>query len=814
MAMASPHARARAQLSYSPSASPIPRGAPYGDDEQKAYHSPTAATPRRALTDASSEDGALRDQLQQVLSAGLKVNRRRCGVEIEDPQRDADVRLYALMSALFNLSGLMLNLLNYGLIPPPWLEDRDAGCAGCPNHDQPDVSDQETAWFIFFQVMVSVLTLPAMVFGILYYVRLWTDAKEKAARRSQPPPQFFGKGGWAQWALPIFMELCIVVPHPVVFYARRRGFVYVTCWMFLRLFTLARWLGLNSAMYRNRFDVFSQRRLKGKYTQLVVTWPGALRALTIRAPGTFMFFFTGLALLCSGVMVFYAERNGAGGPDAPVYDNLADSMWFTFITYTTIGYGDMYPGSNLGKLVTCIAGVIGVVVASMVAGVLAIRLAPTPYEVDMLQWLDKQKKVLRYQNAARRLIQSYWRDRRAAVQAGRTDLLPLGGKAWDPRRQESVPAAERLPGGWRVGDNVTAPALILKSKVRGEAVFRDIPKGTKGVVVAPVGAAKKRFVSVNWGGSIGITAIKPGPDIPNLLNECNAVKIASDRTKQLAHRARVARLHLAEPDGDSAFDAGAATAEMQGQVTVYSKKFKELEAQGRGTLHNCNQIFRESAVHRHGLHTESVFGHLSEKEWYARELCSTQELLGRSYMMNRFQNEAGFIYYQTVLTKQVKFIADTLVHQCHVDTTQLQTDLRAVKTKLGVQTSTPAPAPPPPPPPQPVRPPSPPRRTPTPSPRHSSPPASPPRPAPAEPSPVREAPREDTAPAAAPEPEQAPRPEPEQAAPAARKDSGSDLPGYLRYTRSAEAKRTDSGSKLSDQRKGSAGRLSDQAHDA
>eukprot|EP01062_Namystynia_karyoxenos_P029007 TRINITY_DN2186_c0_g1_i1.p1 TRINITY_DN2186_c0_g1~~TRINITY_DN2186_c0_g1_i1.p1 ORF type:complete len:858 (+),score=180.85 TRINITY_DN2186_c0_g1_i1:88-2661(+) len=631
-----------------------------------------------------------RELIKEKLAAGSR-NRRRCGVEHEDVQRDTDVRLYAMLCAAFSVAGLFLNCLNYGLIPPPALEDRDAGCAGCPEAEQPAVSDQETAWFIFLQSTVSLLTLLGLVFCVLYHMRLFRDEREKAERLSEVPPQFCADGGFIRRAVPLLVELAVIAPHPVVFYARRRAFVYVTCWMFLRLFTVARWLGLQSVLYRRRFDVFSQHHLRGKFSELVVDWRGVWRCLLIHSPATCVMTFTGVCLFSSAVMVFFAERNDAGITNGTPYENLADSMWFTFITYTTIGYGDMFPGSNLGRIVTCVAGVIGVIVANMVAGVLAIRMAPTPYEGEMLQWLDKQGKIEAYRTSARQLVASYWRNRLKARKS-RPDILPLEGRAWNPNRWKKDPvtgiAPEKLAGDWKVGDSFAAAADIKRSLARdktdknGKPLFLTIPKGTRGTIVPSRGKKKKKFVSVDWGEPIGVTTVRPGEDIANLANECNFIKFVSQETRQCAKVARIARERKTEIDGSSSFDAEAMTKEIQTLVKDYSQLFHTLEAQAKSAMHSTNQIYRASAIHRHDLQVVKEIELLTENEWHGRELIATQGELMWHHLHHSCGKEAAQLRQREFMNQQLFFITQHLRSQGQVTTAGLSADLALIKKHL------------------------------------------------------------------------------------------------------------------------------------
>lgn len=43
----------------------------------------------------------------------------------------------------------------------------------------------------------------------------------------------------------------------------------------------------------------------------------------------------------------------------PAFDRFANSIWFTIITLFTVGYGDLYPTSDVGKLITIILALWG-----------------------------------------------------------------------------------------------------------------------------------------------------------------------------------------------------------------------------------------------------------------------------------------------------------------------------------------------------------------------------------------------------------------------------------------------------------------------
>jgi hypothetical protein len=55
--------------------------------------------------------------------------------------------------------------------------------------------------------------------------------------------------------------------------------------------------------------------------------------------------------------------------------SLIDSFYFSFITLSTIGYGDLSPSTELGKIVTVIYGIAGLgVIAALVSAIASQRL--------------------------------------------------------------------------------------------------------------------------------------------------------------------------------------------------------------------------------------------------------------------------------------------------------------------------------------------------------------------------------------------------------------------------------------------------------
>lgn len=67
-------------------------------------------------------------------------------------------------------------------------------------------------------------------------------------------------------------------------------------------------------------------------------------------------------ILVAGLIMFQVE------PDS--FDNLFDAIYWSTTALTTVGYGDIYPVTVYGKLVSMISSIVGIAVVALPAGVI------------------------------------------------------------------------------------------------------------------------------------------------------------------------------------------------------------------------------------------------------------------------------------------------------------------------------------------------------------------------------------------------------------------------------------------------------------
>ena len=73
-------------------------------------------------------------------------------------------------------------------------------------------------------------------------------------------------------------------------------------------------------------------------------------------------------MLCfSAVLMYYIERNAQ--PD--VFRNIGDGFWWSLVTFTTVGYGDIYPVTPIGKLLSCVICMVGIGMIAIPTGIIS-----------------------------------------------------------------------------------------------------------------------------------------------------------------------------------------------------------------------------------------------------------------------------------------------------------------------------------------------------------------------------------------------------------------------------------------------------------
>jgi voltage-gated potassium channel len=86
--------------------------------------------------------------------------------------------------------------------------------------------------------------------------------------------------------------------------------------------------------------------------------------------------------------MYYAEHDAQ--PDK--FSSIPETMWWSVATLTTVGYGDEYPITGLGKFLTACISILGIGMFALPAGILASGFS------DEFKKLKKEKVCCPYCN--------------------------------------------------------------------------------------------------------------------------------------------------------------------------------------------------------------------------------------------------------------------------------------------------------------------------------------------------------------------------------------------------------------------------------
>lgn len=77
-------------------------------------------------------------------------------------------------------------------------------------------------------------------------------------------------------------------------------------------------------------------------------------------------FLTFLILMIASFLMYHIE--GEKQPEA--FSNILDSFWWAVATLTTVGYGDIYPVTGLGKFISGLIAILGIGIVALPTGII------------------------------------------------------------------------------------------------------------------------------------------------------------------------------------------------------------------------------------------------------------------------------------------------------------------------------------------------------------------------------------------------------------------------------------------------------------
>ena len=111
------------------------------------------------------------------------------------------------------------------------------------------------------------------------------------------------------------------------------------------------------------------------------------------------YYFAFLVIIFGSYIVHEVEHEL--NPDH--FPSLGSALWWSLITFTTIGYGDKVPKSTAGKIIGGVFALLGCAVLALPAGIIATGLGLQVKENE------RMKKVVQRRNPAANLVICRWR---------------------------------------------------------------------------------------------------------------------------------------------------------------------------------------------------------------------------------------------------------------------------------------------------------------------------------------------------------------------------------------------------------------------
>ncbi|MEP2026521.1 MAG: ion transporter [Reichenbachiella sp.] len=203
-----------------------------------------------------------------------------------------------------------------------------------------------SSWFQFFEFF-SVL-----VFSIEYALRVWTCVEHRKYNSS-----LFGRIKYMSNPMAL-VDLIAILPFYLPFVGIDLRFIRI-----LRLFRIFRVLKM--ARYSSAFNLI-KNVFKEKKEELLVTSV-----------------FIVIILIIISTLMYYLEREAQ--PDH--FSSISKSLWWGIVTLTTVGYGDVYPVTALGKALGGIITLLSIGLIALPSGILA-----SGYTEQIIMRKEKKKK--------------------------------------------------------------------------------------------------------------------------------------------------------------------------------------------------------------------------------------------------------------------------------------------------------------------------------------------------------------------------------------------------------------------------------------
>lgn len=179
-----------------------------------------------------------------------------------------------------------------------------------------------------------------IVFTIEYLLRLWT------ANLKFPTHKGFAAIARQMSSPMAVIDFLAIFPTYIIILAGGLSGSF----MFLRILRLTRLLRIfKLTRYSNALNLVG-KVIKDKKEELTIT-----------------FFITFLLVLMASTIMYYVEHE----VNAEAFPNIGAAIWWAIATLTTIGYGDVYPATGLGRFLSGVIALLGIGLVAMPTGIIS-----------------------------------------------------------------------------------------------------------------------------------------------------------------------------------------------------------------------------------------------------------------------------------------------------------------------------------------------------------------------------------------------------------------------------------------------------------
>lgn len=187
------------------------------------------------------------------------------------------------------------------------------------------IFETDKVFYSNFNIFIQKFELfSIIVFSIEYFLRVLTVNKFKELFKPLMLVDFLA-------ILPFYLS-----------YAK----INTTVFRILRLFRLLRIAKLTR--YTNALTNIKRALIK-KREELIITGIGLLTCLIIFS-----------------ILIYYAEHHSG----QRTFNSIPSSFWWSVVTFTSVGYGDCYPTTTIGKMIASIAAILGLCFNSLFIGII------------------------------------------------------------------------------------------------------------------------------------------------------------------------------------------------------------------------------------------------------------------------------------------------------------------------------------------------------------------------------------------------------------------------------------------------------------